>query len=461
MPLFLVKVINRFLFTFELFIASSLFYSKLEKRRFWYIRILGYFLTMVGLTCLYVVLKDSLMALVESDTTSLLYFWVAYLFSVLYEVMAIGLCFLIVFITFKTSITNSLFIACVSFSLQNIATSLLSLILLNNFTNGTFTIRYFAEPFGIIAYILVYVFVYVILYFIFIRKWNSGYDNFLTKGTLAIVVSILLIDIILCSLDSPQNSEDAKRLFLFMLISRIALGIIALTLLFYMLNWQKKKIEYNNLHYIMERQKEQYVISKENMEKVNINAHDLRHQISLLMQVVNKSNGDNEKLTTYLKGMEEYVDVADMTYKTGNDALDVVMNEKSRICREKFVQLSAMIDGNSLSFISEFDIYVFFGNAIDNAIHGTEKKENKDERTISLMIKPLSGGVSIHIENTMNETPMFIDGLPVTTEKDNRIHGYGTKSMKSIAQKYNGNLLLKAKDNVFYLDCYIPFPSNV
>ena len=52
----------------------------------------------------------------------------------------------------------------------------------------------------------------------------------------------------------------------------------------------------------------------------------------------------------------------------------------------------------------------------------------------------------------------FVDGLPVTTKNDLGYHGFGTKSMRYIVDKYNGVMNLGVKDGMFFLNIVIPEP---
>lgn len=58
----------------------------------------------------------------------------------------------------------------------------------------------------------------------------------------------------------------------------------------------------------------------------------------------------------------------------------------------------------------------------------------------------------IHVENPYVGAVFMRDGLPVTTKKDERYHGFGTLSMKTVAEQYGGGLSIRAEDGIFVLD---------
>ena len=53
---------------------------------------------------------------------------------------------------------------------------------------------------------------------------------------------------------------------------------------------------------------------------------------------------------------------------------------------------------------------------------------------------------------------MLKNGVPQTSKDDIRYHGFGTRSMKYIVEKYGGNIVFSEKDGVFGV--YIIFPLS-
>lgn len=62
-----------------------------------------------------------------------------------------------------------------------------------------------------------------------------------------------------------------------------------------------------------------YEITKKNIELINMKCHDLKHYVFAVGDVDEKN----------------MVDICDSAYKTGNEALDIVLMEKSLICKHE------------------------------------------------------------------------------------------------------------------------------
>ena len=63
--------------------------------------------------------------------------------------------------------------------------------------------------------------------------------------------------------------------------------------------------------------------------------------------------------------------------------------------------------------------------------------------------------VVIHMENYCNEKIEFLNDLP-QTKKNQEVHGFGTKSIKYICEKYGGKVTFRVADNKFLLNAVIP-----
>lgn len=59
-----------------------------------------------------------------------------------------------------------------------------------------------------------------------------------------------------------------------------------------------------------------------------------------------------------------------------------------------------------------------------------------------------------------NEEICFEDGLPLTGKKDKAYHGFGVRSIRHIAEKYKGELVVKKKGDRFVSDIMIPVPDE-
>ena len=196
----------------------------------------------------------------------------------------------------------------------------------------------------------------------------------------------------------------------------------------------------------------QYKMSKSNVDAINRKCHDLKYQLSALSK-----GEDNQK---HISEAMELVESFDSAIHTGNDTLDIIFTEKNSYCKKHDIDFVCMVDGDKLSFIDVTDLYVMFGNIIDNAINAVRILEDHSKRSIYIRIHQENQLLLIQTENAFKGSLQFKDGLPKTTTGDEFNHGYGVSSIKMIAEKYGGSLNTRAEDNVFYLNILIPMEGK-
>ena len=244
--------------------------------------------------------------------------------------------------------------------------------------------------------------------------------------------------------------EDANWIIIFMA------QIICLIIL-YMQNELFKKNEIKQelmlMNLLWKKEQEQYHLTKENIALINQKSHDLKHQIRALRKAT------KEEFAQYLDEMEESVLIYDAIVKTGNDVFDTILTEKSLYCKDREIQVTCVADGSQMDFINTVDLYAILGNAMDNAIEAVEKFEDKEKRQIDVMIYRQQNFLVMNFINPMPEKLVYEEELPVTTKGDKDYHGFGLRSIKYIAKKYDGFVNISEEDGCFSLKILMPIPN--
>ena len=194
----------------------------------------------------------------------------------------------------------------------------------------------------------------------------------------------------------------------------------------------------------------QYQLSKDTIDAINIKCHDIRHQIRHLEQ------GGTAIEKGVLEDLAQEVRIYDSKVKTGNDALDTILSEKRLLCEREGTRLTCIADGAALSGLSPADLYSLFGNLLDNAIEAVRRLDGAERRTISLVVSRRGDMAVIHEENYFDGEARFEDGLPVSTKGDPLNHGFGTRSMRQIVERYGGSMTMRAQGDRFAVTIVLP-----
>lgn len=305
----------------------------------------------------------------------------------------------------------------------------------------------------ILIYFFSYIIVYYLIFIMFALRLNKNnfyeakYDfKFLVVGCV-----FILSDIVINSIVSWYSTIHFENIYLgIVALINVLCCFIGLFYIFEMFYSNNIKNQMKIIEEIQKKESSQYKISKETIDMINIKCHDFRHQI--------REFGDNQKIDVEaITNLNKLIRIYDSTYHTENEALNVILNEKTLLCNNKNIRFTCIVDGNALNFIENEDIYSLFGNLIDNAMEAVYKIQDVDKRHINLVVKNVNSFVSISIDNYYEGNIVLLDnGLPKTTKEDKDYHGYGMKSIQLIVNKYDGDLNISLDNNVFSL--FIMFP---
>ncbi len=172
--------------------------------------------------------------------------------------------------------------------------------------------------------------------------------------------------------------------------------------------------------------------------------HDMRHHLALLQGMA--SNDRIEEIKEYLQAAQSDMDSITPIRYCKNETVNLILSSFAAKAKQSEILLT--IDANlsdSLTF-SDTELCSLLSNALENAIHASEKIPDSNKRIIQLRMFTKNNKLCIEIRNSYLAEPTFHKGLPVTKEQG---HGFGTKSMANIVEKHGGVYLFSIKDGWF------------
>ena len=313
----------------------------------------------------------------------------------------------------------------------------------SSFNVGTFLI--------ILIYLGIYVMVYLITYLTIGKKTNSENSFELNKTNLLFISCLILaVDIIINSIIIYSEETYTQTQQILYSLYNVMCCTMVLYIQSNMITIKDMKNEIEIITQLLKQSQKQYEISKENIEMINLKCHDIKHQVN---SYIKKHSIDEEEL----QNINDVISIYDSIVKTGNETLDIILTEKSLICKNKDIVLTCMTDCKELTFIKDSDLYALFGNIMDNAIEATSCINIKEKRCIALNIHSVGKFITVTVKNYYNGTLKFSnEGLPLTNKEDKTYHGYGLKSIQAIVQKYGGTLSISTEEQIFKLNMLFP-----
>ncbi len=273
---------------------------------------------------------------------------------------------------------------------------------------------------------------------------------YLTYTGIMAAAKYAMEDVILPMTEYEELNAAYRYLQFFLVGIMFIFSTVMLIVMWYVYQRTALQAEKEIITRLAQDRKSQFEFSKENIEMINRKTHDLKHQLQALAMV-----SDDER-KRQLQETSRAIDFYDAVVKTGNEALDILLTEKSVYCANRQIRLSCMVNTKQLDKITLVDLYTLLGNALDNAIESVERIENPEQKVISLSIMDQGNMLYIQLENYYEGTLQMQDGLPRTRKRDVENHGYGLKSIRSIVHAYGGKIEVRTEDHIFYLEIVIP-----
>lgn len=192
----------------------------------------------------------------------------------------------------------------------------------------------------------------------------------------------------------------------------------------------------------MDIYEQQISANVENAEKIRAIRHDMKHHIREIKELSEK--GMTKEINEYIDMLAGDINEAQSYIDTGNAALDGIVNYYMSVAATENIIFDTNISVPQNMQIKTYDLNIIMGNLLDNAFENTMMAKNKQ---VLLKMKYFNSILYISSINT------YTGAIKKTGEKfislKDSSHGYGVDNIKRIVNKYNGNIEIDYKNNVF------------
>ena len=175
--------------------------------------------------------------------------------------------------------------------------------------------------------------------------------------------------------------------------------------------------------------------------------HDFHNHIGVLRQLL--SHEKVEEAVQYLDGLQAPVQEMADTVWTGDETVDYLINSKAAAAAESGIYWQAQVEFPRRTNLKSADLCAILGNLLDNAIEGAVQIPEPDRRRIDLTIRRINQMLVIKVENTFLAAPVKEGDLLKTTKTEKGLHGWGLKSARTAAEKYDGMVQTTYSGGVF------------
>lgn len=417
-------------FSFWLFIEEAFLAAVLPRRKHFLIRLLlslAVYFCAGSVGCLFVRYLPAVLSIC----------W--YLFLFLGSLAVIGICM-------QAGKKEILFVGTAAYAVQHITYAIVDIVrtagshLLGIAVSGTWFDR-------IVLKVLIYIGTGYLAYKTLSRSYrDKGKLKEADPRMIMISFAVLLSSVVLSEAIANWSEAELLTARIICRLYAILSCLMGLIMQFEISFRNKSEEEQKLMEQMLQFEKQHHQMSQDTMDMINRKCHDIKYQLAAF----EKMEDEKERAET-IEELKNSVLVYDGIVHTGNDTLDLVLAEKCLVCQKHHIQFSCMADGKQIEFMKVSDIYSLFGNAMDNAIEA-ELNEEEDKRIITLQILKVQQMIQVHLDNYCKAPVTFEENLPVTTKSDKSIHGFGTRSIRYIAEKYNGTVRMSWENGIYSLD---------
>lgn len=248
-----------------------------------------------------------------------------------------------------------------------------------------------------------------------------------------------------------KDYSDTLNINIQTLLGIITVAVIFLNVALYYFIFKitkQNRIEQENELLRMEQKYEQKHVEDihhqyEQMQQIR---HDYKNNFMVIRSLIADKN--NSKAIELINKNLDKINTQKSYIKTNNEVVNAIVNIKiseaaSYGIKTKFMSISDF-DG-----LNDYDLCTLISNVLDNAIRAVAYTDIED-KTISITFTKRGKYYTLETVNPIEKSVLNENPDLTSTKSDRASHGYGTKIIKDIANKYNGSIDYFEKDKNFH-----------
>lgn len=288
----------------------------------------------------------------------------------------------------------------------------------------------------------------VILSLKIIKKSDS--NNFDLAAAEWILISLVLsISIAICAFLNLASFEiTSKRSRTYVVIAFTGIILVNAVVYYLVVDLGKKNaaVRENEILKLQREYNRQYIANANTeYDLIKKLRHDFKDSYSVIYVLL--SEGKVEKAISHIQNNIDILSHMEIFVRTDNDIVNAVVNAQLSTAR------SFGIDATCLSVmdfdgIDDLDLCRLLSNMLENAVTACVNCK-KDKRQIYLKISYEDCNYIFSLKNTVGTSVIANNKELRSTKNAGEEHGYGTKIIRDITEKYNGRCDFYEEDDLF------------
>ncbi|MGG7098337.1 sensor histidine kinase [Clostridium sardiniense] len=302
-------------------------------------------------------------------------------------------------------------------------------------------------------YLVVYIILIIIWLKMIIKNRNIVYIKYKKKEIFINNISLIIIYMInLKLLNHDYYVENFSEINIFLFLFSIV-GVFTSYLMIsyseYRFKLREMKEEKLLLDQIIKEQANHHTELEKHYNDVVKIKHDMNNHNNIISALIKKN--EYKKLEDYIRNIDKVFNkINNDILLCDNKIIDAICVSKKAICKKKNINIYFDIEIRNDISVDDLDLCIIYGNLLDNAIEACERiKDDSIKKVIKIESRILNDFFMIKVENSNSENVVIKNNKFITLKHDKKFHGIGLDNVRRSIKKYNGELILKDKKDIF------------
>lgn len=208
---------------------------------------------------------------------------------------------------------------------------------------------------------------------------------------------------------------------------------------------QNRTLELKEENHRLAVQAMQYENLREKIIDARRAKHDVRHHITLMQEYLN--HGNLSALREYLNRYSAALPDDSLVRFCENTAANAVLLYFAQQAKDSGVDYDVKAEIPDRAAVSDPDLSVLLGNLLENALDACRAQE-EGERKIVVRARGDDRSLCVTVDNSFHGTLRYASDGTLLSAKHKGM-GLGTRSVRSIAERYHGVCRFETKDGMF------------
>ena len=347
--------------------------------------------------------------------------------------------FLLCLICYKTRITQALFSTLILTAAMLITEMII--LYVSKFVFGVEVLDYTANEFILLLQSSSSKLLYFLTIYLFAKLSSKEERSYIGsfKSFLLLLLPIASIAVLLSIFKAAESQSLSNNIYLGLSISSVLLMYANIAVFWVhemLIKTQRKNTELQLQAQKAELDTEYYTLLQNQYENSNILIHDIKRHLLSIKDLADENDCDGIEL--YIDNLYSEYEVKNIKKYSNHKLVNAIINRYAKVFSDCGITFNCDIRNIDFSFIADNDLTSLLDNLLENAL---EASRDSEEKKVDLLIAPTNVNyISISLNNTCSAAPNIKNGKLITTKKKSAPHGYGIKSIKRIADKYDGDV---------------------